>query len=316
MADINRLNIIHVAGTKGKGSTCAWTESFLRTFGQEKQPGGTGFPRKTGLYTSPHLIHPEERIRINFQPISREKFVEYFFDVWTRLSNAAAPSDNDQQQQRLPRYLQLLLLTALHAFKREGVDAAVIETHHGGEFDSTNVVEKPVVTVVTPLGFDHVEQLGPTIENIAWHKAGIFKRGSRALCSPQNEHPSTLPVLRQRALDKGSQLEVVEVDKDSSELPLGAPQLTLEVQRANCALGLATARAFLEEMAAVEPSVKACEMPIEKAVAQFYWPGRFQKIRSDNTAWYLDSAHNDMSIVQAVRWFTELVKPTKQDEKR
>lgn len=297
MADINRLNIIHIAGTKGKGSTCAWTECFLRTFGTESGV----FPRKTGLYTSPHLIHPEERIRVNFQPISREKFVEYFFQVWNSLSASG---------ERLPRYLQLLLLTALHAFKREGVDATVIETHHGGEFDSTNVIEKPVVAVVTPLGFDHVEQLGPTIENIAWHKAGIFKNGSRALCS-QQDYPTTLQVLRERALEKGVELEVV--DKENAELPRSAPQLKPEVQRANCALGLATARAFLHEMAAVEIGVGQHKMPIEKAISQFYWPGRFQTIRSDKIAWYLDSAHNDMSIVQAVDWFTELINITNEN---
>src|ERR1700694_5719103 len=174
-ADINNLNIIHVAGTKGKGSTCAFVESFLRVHGER-----TGFPQKTGLYTSPHLIYPEERIRINFEPISKDLFAKYFFEVCEGLSQHS--SDDSES---VPRYLQLYALLSFHTFIREGVDVAVYETHHGGEYDATNVVEKPVVSVITPIDEDHVDQLGPSVANIAWHKAGILKAGAPAFSALQ-----------------------------------------------------------------------------------------------------------------------------------
>ncbi|KAF0645946.1 hypothetical protein FPSE5266_08102 [Fusarium pseudograminearum] len=218
--DIDNLNIIHVAGTKGKGSTCAFIESFLRAHGES-----TNFPRKTGLYTSPHLIFPEERIRINFQPIARDLFAQYFFQVW----NALTTDDNGSSSecsQTLPRYLQLIALVSFHAFIKEGVDAAIFETHHGGEYDATNVIEHPVATVITPLGMDHINQLGPNIGNIAWHKAGIFKHGSIALSSPQEPFVAG-EVLRNRAFEKGVKVHFVENDPC---LPEDVPQLRPDVQ--------------------------------------------------------------------------------------
>ena len=90
--------------------------------------------------------------------MTRELFARYFFEVWDILSR-----DSD----KLPRYLQLFTLVSFHAFIKEGVEAAVFETHHGGEYDATNVIEHPVATVITTLGMDHIQQLGPTIKDIA-----------------------------------------------------------------------------------------------------------------------------------------------------
>src|SRR5690606_15489090 len=127
----------------------------------------------------------------------------------------------------------------------EGVDAAVIETHHGGEYDSTNFFARPVTTIITPLGVDHVRQLGPGIENIAWHKSGIFKPAARAVSSLQVE--AAAQVLRRRAAEKGVDLRFVAGDDPS--LPPDAPQLWPGVQRANCALALSAVRSFLQAAA-------------------------------------------------------------------
>lgn len=194
----------------------------------------------------------------------------------------------------LPRYLQLLALVSFHTFIKEGVEAAIVETHHGGEYDATNVIEHPIVSVITTLGVDHVQQLGPTIDNIAWHKAGIFKTGSAALSSVQEA--SATDVLRSRSSEKGVNLEFVELD---STLPEDAPQLKPEVQRINCSVALAAADRFLQEKKAgpLSSSDKV------QGISQFSWPGRFQHVVEDRFDWFLDSAHNEMSVVKAAKWF-------------
>ncbi|KAI4626960.1 uncharacterized protein J4E87_004301 [Alternaria ethzedia] len=284
-AEIDDLNIIHVAGTKGKGSTCAFIESFLRAYGER-----TGWPAKTGLYTSPHLIYPEERIRINFKPINRDLFAMYFFEVWGILS---------QEPERLPRYLQLLALVSFHAFIKEGVEAAVLETHHGGEYDATNVIEHPVATVITALGMDHVQQLGPTIEDIAWHKSGIFKRGAYAFSSPQE--PSAADILRNRASEKGINIHSIGNDPD---LPIDMPQLKPDVQRTNCSVALAAVRCFLGYRAPKDLPLLS-DVDVSQAISQFSWPGRFQIIVDGVLSWFLDGAHNEMSVSKAAEWFIE-----------
>ena len=283
--------MIHVAGTKGKGSTCAFTESFLRSHGRR-----TGFPRKTGLYTSPHLRSINERIRINFEPLSNATFGQYFFEVYDRLC-----SDGLEQRHGSPRYLQLLALVGFHAFIRERVDVAILETHHGGEFDATNIVELPCVTAISSLGMDHINQLGPTIENIAWHKSGIFKRGTPAVSATQPQE--TVKVLEQRAADKGAPLTFVDVNKSLAD---GTNLFQSEVQLINASLALSASREFLKQKQA--PDLAAED--IREGVDRFSWPGRFQTVLDETTTWFLDSAHNEISVDKAARWFTKSSRRT------
>ncbi|KAI7265012.1 hypothetical protein KC345_g8622 [Hortaea werneckii] len=293
--DINKLNVIHVAGTKGKGSTCAFIESFLRTHGNR-----AGYPKKTGLYTSPHLMVPEERVRINMRPLERGLLAKYFFEVYDSMPQLHSDYDPSKELiQRGPRTLQLWALLAFHVFIREGVDVAIIETHHGGEYDATNVIQKPVVSAVTTLGMDHIAQLGPTIANIAWHKSGIFKRGAIALSVRQDQ--SLEEILRKRAAEHD---QVVRFVDENDRLPKVALKLEPKVQRKNASLALAVADAFLHRMAP-----QACSdlspADIETGVAQWTWPGRFQVVTQERSTWFLDAAHNDMSIALAAEWFAE-----------
>ena len=202
--------------------------------------------------------------------------------------------------EKMPRSLQLLALVSLHAFIREGVEAAVIETHHGGEYDATNVVEKPVATVVTSLGMDHAAQLGPGIENIAWHKSGIFKPGACAFSAGQEE--GAADVIRRRAAEKGVDVQFVA---DDESLPGDAPQLRPDVQRMNCALAVAAVRSFVEAKAPGEigPLLPA---DIQRGIEGFSWPGRFQVIPDGSFQWFLEGAHNEMSIAKAAEWFSEV----------
>jgi folylpolyglutamate synthase len=257
----------------------------------------TGFPRKVGLYTSPHLIYPEERIRINFEPLPRDLFAKYLFEVDDVLSN-----EDHQEFDTRPRHLQFLALLSFHAFIREGVDAAIFETHHGGEYDSTNVIEKPIVTAITTLGIDHVKQLGSSIDSIAWHKAGIFKSGAPAFSAPQET--AAVEVLQKRAAEKGVSLRFVDVDPS---LPDHMVQLKPDVQRLNCSVALACVRSFLDQRANGKYSPMNLS-DVLQGISQFSWPGRFQLVMENQFRWFLDSAHNEISVVIAAQWFLESSK--------
>ncbi|KAH8889928.1 Mur ligase [Thozetella sp. PMI_491] len=263
---LDNLNIIHVAGTKGKGSTCAFIESILRARGL-----------KTGLYTGPHLIDLTERIRINFIPLSKELFTKYVFDIYECLCTSN-PS---------PRYLQMLLLVSFRAFLEQGVDVAIYETHHGGQFDATNVIPHPKITAITTLGMDHVDQLGPTIQDIAWHKGGIFKRGAFALSAPQE--PSLVEILQRRAAEKGTSLKMVEVDPNP-------PVALTNVNRINYSVARAVCDAF-------PLGKQISEQDLVNAIRRCYWPGRFQTIVDGDYSWFLDGAHNELSVPEAGSWF-------------
>lgn len=273
------LRCAHVAGTKGKGSVSTLVSSILTEYVASTSTcsggGGVGDNNQVGLYTSPHVLSVRERIQLNGEPISREKFTTYFFELWDRLSQAAreagdllpasgsiqsTPTIPPPQQQQPPSddaategkgeeegevedaydgpltkpfYFRFLTLLAFHVFVRERVRWAVIECGIGGEYDPTNVLEPETVTasVITQLGIDHVSMLGDTVPKIAWHKAGIFKRGVKGFTrgldyqSGNNNRNRTtakkeeegeegkqvMDVLRQRADEKGAaSLEVVE----------------------------------------------------------------------------------------------------------
>jgi folylpolyglutamate synthase len=201
-----------------------------------------------------------------------------------------------------PRHLQLFALLAFHAFIREGVDAAIFETHHGGEFDSTNVIEKPIVTAITTLGIDHVKQLGSSIDSIAWHKAGIFKSGAPAFSAPQEI--AAVEVLQKRASDKGASLQFVDVDPS---LPAHIVQLEPDVQRMNCSVALACVQSFLDQKTN-EKFSRLSSSDVLQGISQFSWPGQFQLVIENQFQWFLDGAHNEMSVVIAAEWFLRASK--------
>ncbi len=292
--DIDALNVIHVAGTKGKGSTCAFVNSFLAAHGQR-----TGFPQRVGLYTSPHLKHVQERIQINSRPLSKDMFARYVFEVWDNLKNLGADG---------PRFLQMLMLVAVHAFLTEKVDVAICEAHSGGEFDATNFFRQPVATGISTIGMDHVEQLGPSIENIASHKAGIFKAGSPAFSALQD--PLAAAILKDRAVKKGAELQFVGV---CPHLPSGVPSLDPSVQKINASLALALTNTLLKRKERSGNSVMSAE-DTRTGALNFSWLGRFHKISQELQEWFLDGAHNEMSIKIAADWFADSVGPIQRYE--
>ncbi|KAL5342887.1 folylpolyglutamate synthase [Aspergillus crustosus] len=284
---LDDLNIIHVSGTKGKGSTCAFARGFLHAHGKR-----TGFPRRLGLYTGPHLQTICERIQIDDHPISEDMFTRYFFEVWDCFMSDKIPQASGFSTN--PRYLQFMALLAIHTFIGKGVDAAIFEVHHGGEYDATNVIQRPVVTGITSLGLDHVAQLGPTLESIAWHKAGIFKSGAPAFSVSQE--PGCSEAMRNRALDRSTSLSFVSVN--DSLPPVGI--LGVYVQRLNCSLALELARAFLTAKA---PSHALTKEDIAHGVDNYSLAGRFEVISKNNVQWFVDGAHNPLSLEQSAHWF-------------
>lgn len=310
-ADFDRLKPIHIAGTKGKGSTSAFISSILAQYIPSN--GAHTAPTKIGLYTSPHLRFVRERIQINNKPISEELFAKYFFAVWDRLEAAAKAADTPQDVPTKPVYFRYLTLMALHAYLEEGIDSSVIECGIGGEFDSTNILTKPTVTAVTSLGIDHTAMLGSTLPEIAWHKAGIFKQGSVAFTALQKD--DALAVLRQRAGEKGVDLHVIDVHPSlaSDEIKLG---LSAEFQKMNASVAIAAAAAHLRALghsSVPDPTISpAIDLPVEfiQGLQQVRWPGRCEVRREEHVAWHIDGGHTLESIEVTGRWFAEQIKST------
>lgn len=171
----DRFRSIHVAGTKGKGSTCAMIASILQACGY-----------KTGLYTSPHLVDVRERIQINGQMIPQSDLAQLIRQVEPIVS----------KMKPMPSFFDVFTAVAFKYFADQKVEIAVVETGLGGRLDSTNVLN-PEVTAITSISKDHVQQLGPTLAHIAAEKAGIFKPGVPAVSVMQE--PAVEAVLKQTA---------------------------------------------------------------------------------------------------------------------
>lgn len=241
---------------------------------------------KTGLYTGPPLAGPEERIRIGFSPLDQDLFAKYVHKVYETLCDEVPT----------PKFLQLLTLVSFHAFILAGVDVAIYETHHGGEYDATNFISKPIVTAITVIDYDHTDTLGESLDRIAWHKAGILKPDVPAFSVPQQ--PEAASVLRARAAEKGAQLEFV---RPPSYLPADVPALRPEVQLQNFSLAHAVCDNFLRQTRAGRLTAEI----VERALRKFDWSGRFQIIKDRTVTWFLDGAHNELSLVKCSEWFAK-----------
>jgi folylpolyglutamate synthase len=267
-------------------------------------------PSKIGLYTSPHLRFVRERIQIDNQPISEEKFAKYFFEVWDKLEAAAKAENAPTDVPTKPVYFRYLTLMALHAYLHEGIDSAVIECGIGGEYDSTNILTKPTVTAVTSLGIDHTAMLGSTLPEIAWHKAGIFKQGSVAFTAPQKDE--AIAVLQERAAEKGTDLHIVGLHPSlaNGSIKLG---LSADFQKINASVAIAAAAAHLRALGHTsipDPTKSAhIDLPPQfvRGLEQVRWSGRCETRREKNVAWHIDGAHTLESIEVTGRWFAEQI---------
>jgi folylpolyglutamate synthase len=289
---LDKLNIVHVAGTKGKGTTCAFVDSILGQYQKSH-----GIPKKTGLFTSPHLVSVRERIRIDSTPISAELFTKYFFDVWDKLEESAKELSLDPADK--PVYFRYLTLMSYHVYLSEGVDAAVYEVGVGGEYDSTNIVEGPAVTGISTLGIDHVQTLGSTIEEISWHKAGIMKTGSPAFTVEQV--PGAAKVLQDRAKEKKINLKVLDINPALKDAKI---QPNAKFQQKNATLAIALASTVLKKLDP-EFSMPDDSLPKEfvDGLEQVVWRGRCETKVMGNIRWFVDGAHTVDSLKVSAKWF-------------
>ncbi|KAL2756608.1 hypothetical protein ACRALDRAFT_2018300 [Sodiomyces alcalophilus JCM 7366] len=318
-SDLARLRCIHVAGTKGKGSTCAYLTSILVA-----RPDLAG---RVGTYTSPHLVTPRERIALDGRPIAKDLFARYFFELWDRLGDAAVAEGTMAREEAAgpaskPFYFRFLTLLAFHVFLSEGVTSVVVEVGIGGAYDATNVLPPEAVTaaVITQLGIDHVAMLGDTVEKIAWHKAGVMKRGvpafTRLLGRNGNEggdEEGVMRVLRDRAEELGCS-ELVEV-RDEEVDAWGGVQVRGSIkggsfQSRNQALAALAAEEHLCSLAGTATSKatrKLAEIPawITEAMKKTSLRGR-QEVVEDRqrpaVRWLLDGAHTVDSLAETAAW--------------
>lgn len=259
-----RQRFIHVAGTNGKGSVCAFMHAILREAGVS-----------AGLFTSPHLIRFNERIRDSEREISTAEIESGI----SRLRDAC------RDWEPHPTFFELALALALGWFRSRGNPWVILETGLGGRLDATNAIT-PAATVLTAIGLDHMQQLGGAIAEIAAEKAGIIKPGIPVVSAPQE--PEALTVIRETAAANGSPLTVVD---SPCALPLSLPG---PHQRWNAAVAVAALRAA---------GFSLPDEVIARGLGKARWPARFERL-DERTI--LDGAHNQPAAeALAAAWRNE-----------
>ncbi len=275
----NRYPTLHVAGTKGKGSTCVFAASILQAAGL-----------RTGLYTSPHLFSIRERFQINGVPISEPEMTGVV-DALRRVS-----------PEKELTYFEVTTACAFLHFARSGVDAAVIEVGLGGRLDATNVLN-PAVTAITPVSLDHMDKLGNTLAQIAGEKAGIVKSGIPVVVSPQP--PEAVETIERTAQKQGAPLHRLE-----REVSVREPKISLQGSTASFQTPVrlyrqvqvpllgrhqlinAAAAIRLTELFAERGAVPALsEESVTQGIARVRWPGRCQLVEGTPPV-ILDGAQN------------------------
>lgn len=298
-----RMKVIHVAGTNGKGSVCAFLSTILIKGG-----------KRTGLFTSPHLVDITERFQIDGQMVSHELFTSAF----NRVKDAVDAMIADGFYH--PAYFELLFAAGLLMFEEAGVEYLVMETGLGGRLDATNLVEQPVACVLTTISLDHMEYLGDTVGKIAWEKAGIIKEGVPVIYdgrNPESEQvilemaekmhakayryddgmreitgktDKSIDFILKNSYDKNDTLSAVNVTELYPKMFVTVPYLA-EYQIVNSSLAMAALRV-------IDPEKTISDEQVIRAVKETCWQGRMETVMTDVV---LDGAHNADGISEFIR---------------
>lgn len=285
--------IIHVAGTNGKGSVCAYLESVLRTAGY-----------RTGMFTSPHLVTMRERIRINGEMIGREDFVRYFETVESKL-RTESPAAGEYR----PAFFEMLFFMALLYFEENDTEVILLETGLGGRLDVTNSVSEKTLCIITEIGLDHTEYLGDTVAQIAGEKAGILRRGVPVVFADHNRESSAVIAGKAAQLAcpvypvSNRDVRKLEFHKKFIDFSFNTRyygyikcllRTCASYQTENAALALRALDVLGEKLPVGE---KALASGMERA----HWQGRMEEVIPDV---FIDGAHN----VDGILAFLDTVK--------
>lgn len=303
--------IVHIAGTKGKGSTAAMIGAMLSAAGH-----------RTGVFTSPHLDRIEERIAINGQPCSPAELVDLVECVRPVVEGMDQEADLAGGEEFGPTYFEIVAAMALLHFAKRDVEIVILEVGLGGRLDATNVCD-PRVCAITSIGFDHTRQLGNTLASIAKEKAGIIKTGVPVVSGVTD--PAPRDVIRQICRERGSPLTELGVDFDvqyhaprhleqdsalarfdfrssGAYRQFNLEDLPLSLLGHHQAANAAVALAVLGELEKLR--WKILEQAIREGLANVNWPARVQMLNRRPTI-ILDTAHNPSSVDALVRVLNE-----------
>lgn len=308
------LRIIHVAGTNGKGSVCAYMSSILQEAGY-----------RTAMFTSPHLVDMRERFVVNGKMISEEAFLRAFLAVWNglqKVNSEAEPAENGSTQEFVLNFYEYLFCMALFCFAEEKPDYCIIETGLGGRLDATNYVDNKLLTVITRISLDHVQYLGDTTEKIAAEKAGILRPGVPVVYLDGDADASV--VICRKASELGA-MQVPVSKKDYTFLGFRKKYIDFSLRSEYynyISLTLHTIARYQMENAAL--AVRAVEVlfrsrdteehgrlhagagcptaeKIQQGILTCFWQGRMEEVLPEV---YVDGAHND----DGIRAFLDTVK--------
>lgn len=290
--------IIHVAGTNGKGSVCAYMQAILLAMG-----------KKTGFFTSPHLIVINERIRVNNIQIGNEKFLEIFRKVKKTVDGMTRDGIAH------PSYFEFLFGMAMLAFEEEDTEYIILETGLGGRLDATNAIDHPVLTIITSISLDHTAYLGNTVSEIASEKAGIIKEGIPIIFDGTDEEASE--IIRKRAVELHAKCrkltknayEIREItEKHIAFLRSSAYDKDVLWNVRGCGIYQPmNVSLALEAMEYLLSDEERDYIKWQKAVESVTWEGRMEEILP---GLFLDGAHNP----GAVQVFADTLKVLKEEE--
>lgn len=306
-----QLPIVHIAGTKGKGSTAAMIGAILSAAGY-----------RTGIFTSPHLDRIEERIAVDGQPCSPGELVELVDRIRPAVEEMDEEAGLESEEDYGPTYFEIIAAMALLHFSRSRVDTVILEVGLGGRLDATNVCS-PRVCAITSIGFDHTRQLGNTLESIATEKAGIVKSGVPVVSGVTDSEPRD--VIRKICGERGSPLSELCVDFDFQYHPPRHLEQDSKLARLDfassekyvqfnlqdlplCLLGhhqaanAAVALAVLGELGELGWNIP--ERAVRTGLGSVDWPARVEPLSRRPTI-VLDTAHNSSSVDALVRVLNE-----------